>query len=87
MASIRKRNNKYSVIYTYKDELGEIHQKWETFDTQAQAKERKTQIEFEQMKGTFVVPTAITVQDLLEEYVEIYGKTHGLCHPILLELV
>lgn len=74
MASIRKRNNKYSVIYTYKDELGEIHQKWETFDTQAQAKERKTQIEFEQMKGTFVVPTAITVQDLLEEYVEIYGK-------------
>lgn len=48
MASIVKRKNRYSVVYTYKDDDGTQHQKWETFDTNADAKKRKTQIEFEQ---------------------------------------
>ena len=47
MASIVKRKNRYSVVYTYKDDDGNQHQKWETFDTNADAKKRKTQIEFE----------------------------------------
>ena len=53
MASIVKRKNRYSVVYTYKDDDGNQHQKWETFDTNADAKKRKTQIEFEQQSGTF----------------------------------
>lgn len=73
MATIIKRNKKYSVVYNYKDELGETHQKWETFDTKTEANKRKVQVEFEQSKGTFIIPTATTVKDLLEEYVEVYG--------------
>lgn len=74
MASIKKRNNKYCVIYSYKDENGETHQKWETYDSMAEAKKRKTEVEYEQSLGTFIVSNATTVADLLEEYVEVYGK-------------
>lgn len=73
MASIVKRKNRYSVVYSYKDDDGNQHQKWETFDTNAEAKKRKTQIEFEQQNGTFIMPTATTVTDLLEEYCAVYG--------------
>ena len=41
MASIVKRKSKYSVVYTYKDDKGEKRQKWETFETNAEAKKRK----------------------------------------------
>ncbi len=71
--SIVKRKNRYSVVYTYKDDDGNQHQKWETFDTNADAKKRKTQIEFEQQSGTFIIPNATTVADLLEEYCSVYG--------------
>ena len=37
MASIVKRKKKYSVVYTYTDEAGNKRQKWETFDTNAEA--------------------------------------------------
>ena len=73
MASIVKRKNRYSVVYTYKDDDGNQHQKWEPFDTNADAKKRKTQIEFEQQSGTFIIPNATTVADLLEEYCSVYG--------------
>lgn len=42
-------------------------------DTNADAKKRKTQIEFEQQSGTFIIPNATTVADLLEEYCSVYG--------------
>lgn len=42
MASIVKRKNKYSVVYTYQDEKGEKRQKWETFATNAEAKKTKS---------------------------------------------
>lgn len=73
MASIVKRKNRYSVVYSYTDEVGVKRQKWETFATNAEAKKRKLQVEFEQETGTFIVPTAKTVSDLLEEYMSIYG--------------
>ena len=38
MASIVKRKKKYSVVYTYTDENGNKRQKWETFETNAEAK-------------------------------------------------
>ena len=81
MASIVKRKNRYSVVYTYKDDDGNQHQKWETFDTNADAKKRKTQIEFEQQSGTFIIPNATTVADLLEEYCSVYGVKTGQCQP------
>lgn len=73
MASIIKRKNSYAVVYNYFDAEGNKHQKWESFDTNADAKKRKAQIEFEQINGTFVVPTCSTVHDLMDEYVSIYG--------------
>ena len=73
MASIVKRKSKYSVVYTCEDENGVKRQKWETFSSNAAAKKRKTEVEFQQNKGTFIVPTAKTVSDLLTEYVSIYG--------------
>ncbi|MDD4509330.1 MAG: site-specific integrase [Oscillospiraceae bacterium] len=73
MASIVKRKSKYSVVYTCADENGAKKQRWETFSTNAEAKKRKAQIEFQQSTGTFIAPTAKTLCDLLEEYVSIYG--------------
>ena len=71
MASIVKRRNRYSVVYNITDENGVKRQKWETFATNADAKKRKAQIEYEQQNGTFIVPSSKTVHDLLEDYVAI----------------
>lgn len=73
MASIVKRKSKYSVVYTYKDDKGEKRQKWETFATNAEAKRRKAEVEFQQESGTLVIPEAKTVKELLEDYTSIYG--------------
>lgn len=73
MASIVKRKKKYSVVYTYTDENGIKRQKWETFSTNAEAKKRKAQVEYEQNSGTFILPAAKTIDELLEEYMSIYG--------------
>ena len=56
MASIVKRKNKYSVVFTYQDEMGEKRQKWETFATNSEAKKRKAEVEFQQESGTLVIP-------------------------------
>lgn len=76
MATIVKRKNSYCVVYDIKDDNGVPRQKWETFKTNADAKKRKTQIEYEQENGIFVVPTVTTISELLEEYVSIYGIKH-----------
>lgn len=73
MASIIKRKNKYCVVYTYLDETGNKKQKWETFDTNSAAKKRKTEVEYQQQTGEFIIPTAATVKDLMAEYVSVYG--------------
>lgn len=73
MASIVKRKNKFAVVYNYTDENGNKRQKWESFNTNAEAKKRRAQIEYEQENGTLIVPQAKTISELLEEYVSIYG--------------
>ena len=73
MASIVKRKSKYSVVYNIVDENGVNRQRWETFASQAEAKKRKAQIEYQQSTGTFIAPTAKTIRELLEEYINIYG--------------
>ena len=76
MASIVKRKNKFAVVYTCEDDKGAKKQRWETFDTNAEAKKRKTEIEFQLATGTFIAPSAKTIKELLEEYVSIYGVSN-----------
>ena len=75
MASIVKRNNRYCVVYTYKHTNGTLKQKWETFTDLADAKNRKKEVEYKESVGTFVVPQCKTLNDLLPEYVALYGKS------------
>ena len=56
MASIKERNGKYCVIYTYTDENGNKKQKWETYKTKAEAKHRKKEIEYKEGLGQFIIP-------------------------------
>ena len=76
MASIRERNGKYCLIYYYKDNDGKKHQKWETYATQAEAKKRKKEVEYQQELGVLVVPQCKTVKELMKEYIVLYGKEH-----------
>ena len=76
MASIVQRNNRYNVVYLYDDEAtGKRKQKWESFKTMADAKRRKAEIEYRQEIGTMVIHQCKTVDELLKEYVALYGKT------------
>ena len=74
MASIQKKNNKYCVVYYCKDIEGKWKQKWETYDTKNEAKIRKAEIELKEKKGGIIVSNCKTLQDLINEYVELYGK-------------
>jgi len=74
MASVIQRKNSYYVVYTYIDENGARKQKWEAYKTAADAKKRKTEIEFKEQLGTFTVPKCRLLSELLEEYVGLYGK-------------
>lgn len=73
MASIIKRRKKFSVVYQYEDENGVKKQKWETYNTNAEARRRKIQIESGQEAGTFIPPSAKTLNELLDEYLSVYG--------------
>ena len=74
MASIVQRGNRYNVVYLYDAEDGKRKQKWESFKTLAEAKRRKSEVEYRQQIGSMVVPTCKTLEDLLKEYVALYGK-------------
>ena len=75
MASIISRKDKFCVVYPYTDATGKKHQKWETFPTMEDAKKRKTEIEYKQITSSFTIPECTTLSELLDEYVELYGKT------------
>ena len=74
MASIKERNGKYCVIYSYVDAEGKRKQKWETYANKADAKRRKKEVEYKSDLGTIVIPKCTTMRDLLKEYVDLYGK-------------
>lgn len=75
MASIVHRNNRFLVVhYEYDEVSGKRKQKWETYRTLADAKRRKAEIERRQELGALDVPTCKTVNDLLKEYISLYGK-------------
>lgn len=75
MASIVERRNRFCVVYQYDTEDGKRKQKWETYKTMAEAKKRKAEVEYKESLGTLNVPKCQTVNELLKEYVALYGKT------------
>ena len=74
MASLVQRGNRFCVVYQYTNENGERKQKWETYKTASEAKRRKKEIEYKEELGSFTVPKCKTLDDLLKEYVALYGK-------------
>ena len=76
MASIMKRGNTYAVRYNYKDHNGKPCKGWETFKTKAEAQERKITVEKELLDGTFLVPDAMTVEELLYKWIPIQSSKH-----------
>lgn len=76
MASLVERNNRYYAVYTYETEDGERKQKWEGFNTKADALRRKSEIEYRQQVGSVVIPQCETMNDLLKEYIAMYGKSN-----------
>lgn len=75
MAAIVFRNNKYNVVYSIKDENGKRKQKWEPYKTETEAKKRKAEIEFKRDTTALTIPNCSTLNELLDEYVDLYGKT------------
>ena len=63
-----------SVIYSYKDENGNKKQKWETYNTKREAEKRKVEIEALTNMNNIVVPKCKTLNELLDEYINLYGK-------------
>ena len=76
MASIMKRGNTYSVRYNYKDHAGKPCKGWETFKTKSEAQERKITVEKELLDGTFLVPDAMTVEEMLYKWIPIQSTKH-----------
>ena len=74
MASIKKRRNKFNVVYYYITETGERKQKWEPYDTEAEAKKRKAEVEYKQKVNRFIAPSKLTVSEFLDNFVELYGE-------------
>lgn len=63
MATIICKRNKFNVVYSYYDEAGKRHQKWEAFPTMPEAKQRKSEIEYKQQLGSFTIPTCNTLNN------------------------
>ena len=74
MAAIVKRNNRFCVVYHYLETDGQKKQKWETFNTMSEAKTRLKEVEYKEQLGTFIVPKCKTVNDLMDEYIALYGR-------------
>lgn len=76
MASIVKRNKSFSVVYT-SYEGGKKKQRWETYHSYEAALHRKEQIELVRAKQKERLQNhADNLAELLEEYVELYGRVH-----------
>ena len=82
MASIKRRRGKYHVVYYYLNEDGEKKQKWESFDTEAEAKHRKAEIEYKQGSRTFIAPSKTTVAAFLEDFVSYTEQRNGAPAPM-----
>lgn len=76
MASIVKRNKSFSMVYT-SYEGGKKKQCWENYHSYEAALHRKEQVELVQVKQKKRLQNhADNLAELLEEYVELYGRAH-----------
>lgn len=50
------------------------HQKWEIYATKTEAETRRKEVEYRIAVGNFEVPKCVRLQELLEEYIKIYGS-------------
>ncbi len=75
MATIIQKGKSYCVVYAYVDENGKRRQKWESFKNAADAKKRQAEIAYKEQIGTFVVPKCRLLDELLDEYINLYGKS------------
>lgn len=90
MATLKKKNKNFAVIYRYVDSENKTKQKWESYDLQKEAVQRQKFIEYYQsVHGSVLVPpendavmspdeisetNRITFKEFLACYVEIYGR-------------
>lgn len=74
METIRKRKDKYVVIYDYINENGERKQKWETCESKADATKRAKEIAYEKSRSNFIPPNNQTVAEFLAEWAPIQAK-------------
>jgi integrase len=76
MASILRRGDSYSVRFKYKDHAGRICEGWESFKTKKEAQDRKISVEKELLDGTFLIPDAMTVAEMLYKWFPIQSSKH-----------
>ena len=74
MAAIIQRKDRFCVVYSYETQDGQHKQKWETYKSMADARRRQAEVEYHAQLGTLIVSDCRTLDDLLKEYVELYGK-------------
>ena len=74
MAHIVRRGESFCVVYYYTDKDGKRHQKWETFHQETEAERRKAEVEIGKKKSTLIVPSKITVSELMVDFVNLYGE-------------
>ena len=79
MATLKKRGNKYAVIYDYYDASGKRHQKWEAFDRKEDAEKFRKKIEYQKVRNTFLTPSDQTVEEYLMSWASLYGKSKWSC--------
>ena len=76
MAAILRRGDSYSVRFKYKDHAGRICEGWESFKTKKEAQDRKISVEKELLDGTFLIPDAMTVEEMLYKWLPIQSSKH-----------
>lgn len=70
MATIEKRNNKYTVRYSVYDETGKRRQKRKTFNSSTAAKKFKIEIEKQLLDNTYIEETKDTLSQYLHDWLE-----------------
>jgi len=82
MARIKKRGNKYTYTYdnpthpyTFDPKTGkkQRNQLYASFDTLAEAETFKAELEVKKLKGKFIAPSSITVEEFIPKWVEVYA--------------
>lgn len=74
MASIQKKGDSFYVVYRHKQGDGAYKQIWEKTQNYADAKRRKAEIENSINTGSYIPPSSQTVDEFLQDFVNIYGE-------------